>query len=465
MRLKSLRSNWILFFLCPYLAGLAAFGRRFAYLRINIAGFPLFISEITLGLALLYLLTQKDIKNKISTLPKNISIPFLLFLLWGTLRLVLSYLDGQYSAFQLVKDFAICFLSVWFFAFYFLNNIQLKACLISTFVGAALGNLYEWYTFASIGTFAEHFVNEIGGPAGNLAITALFPFIFTLVPRNIAWALSLTYGHSLFGQLFFYFKKSWMLVFLLVGLPMATLFNKNGDKVPRDLEIAKRLSFILSAFIAGTLLSALTAFLVSKRDPIYPTKHDGTSMVYNLPFFERDRVKGDSRFGNLIGKAAKEIADNPTNYFFHGEEDQGGKLAWRLHMWKQAWNGILESPIIGKGFGPLTVKTHPWGKPAVDEVTKTPISGPHNSFLTVIFRVGFFGFILFLLPIVFILQNFIRSNKNKPYLWLTFFGFIALVLNTAFNVILENPQGAVWFWMFLAFLGKKSIDSEEFSTI
>lgn len=75
-------------------------------------------------------------------------------------------------------------------------------------------------------------------------------------------------------------------------------------------------------------------------------------------------------------------------------------------------------------------------------------SPPHNSFLTIIFHVGFIPFLLLVWPLKKILiQLFLKrksEDKNKLFL---FYTIIGLIVWSSFNVILELPHSAIFFWL------------------
>jgi len=75
-------------------------------------------------------------------------------------------------------------------------------------------------------------------------------------------------------------------------------------------------------------------------------------------------------------------------------------------------------------------------------------SPPHNSFLTIIFHVGLIPFLLLVWPLKTIFsQLFLKrksEDKNKLFL---FYTIIGLIVWSSFNVILELPHSAIFFWL------------------
>jgi O-antigen ligase len=76
------------------------------------------------------------------------------------------------------------------------------------------------------------------------------------------------------------------------------------------------------------------------------------------------------------------------------------------------------------------------------------LSPPHNSWLSFVFHIGLLPALLFLVPLknvgLTIMLSPLPANRNKSFLLLAFAGCFIWV---AFNVILELPHSAVYFWL------------------
>jgi O-antigen ligase len=116
-------------------------------------------------------------------------------------------------------------------------------------------------------------------------------------------------------------------------------------------------------------------------------------------------------------------------------------MSWRLYLWKQAWNDIVEKPLWGWGFGPKVVKTLPGGIVLTEE---TFISGPHNAYITVIFRLGFPLFVIFVgVPLCFLCRALTARQRvdATQVLALAVVGFS--YFNAFFSLGFESPQNSV----------------------
>jgi O-antigen ligase len=134
-------------------------------------------------------------------------------------------------------------------------------------------------------------------------------------------------------------------------------------------------------------------------------------------------------------------------------------MAWRMHMWNQAWTLAKKFHFLGSGYGPKPVFTDVWGYPSI--AYSKWISGPHNSFLTVLFRTGLLGllsvFFVFFSALLICAKN-LKNNERAPILFLAIIG---IGFFASFNVCLENPQAGIWFWFFLGSIIPNLVNTPE----
>jgi len=137
-----------------------------------------------------------------------------------------------------------------------------------------------------------------------------------------------------------------------------------------------------------------------------------------------------------------------------------GNANWRLLFWGEILNDAIFNKflIFGNGFGEPFVSLD-FAKEVVSEIGSYNLLGnnnpmvrwevpPHNSFLTIIFHIGLLPSLLLLLPLKSaFLQIFVKVKSNdKKYLFL-FYSLIGSVIWASFNVILELPHSAIYFWL------------------
>ncbi len=117
--------------------------------------------------------------------------------------------------------------------------------------------------------------------------------------------------------------------------------------------------------------------------------------------------------------------------------------AWRLLAWAEVVQGILESPL-GHGFAQWDFAFNAYD----------PLSGSHNSFLDLTYRVGVPGLVLLVLALAWAYRQAKLASQLAtpgPALSLVASGacVMACVIYACFNVVLETPYLAVFFWLFL----------------
>ena len=177
--------------------------------------------------------------------------------------------------------------------------------------------------------------------------------------------------------------------------------------VPRLVHGKIRLVSILATLVLGTVLAWSFSFLFFRLQ----TSRDFTT-----------RVAGELDSGVL-----------------HSGEDPYWQF--RLWAWKEAWRRFGEYPPGGEGFG----------VPFVFEIWDND-ARPHNTFLTVLYKMGLIGFIpLFALLGCFFWSVFAaldRHRTKRRALFLQVGGVVQIVLCLygMANLMLESPHLAALFW-------------------
>jgi len=136
-----------------------------------------------------------------------------------------------------------------------------------------------------------------------------------------------------------------------------------------------------------------------------------------------------------------------------------GNASWRLMYWGHIIKNVFieNFGFLGNGFGEpysskeFAIYVNEEFNSQVLENSYNPYSrwlvGPHNSFLTIMFHIGFVPFLILFSPLkkmVSVIFSFQEINKNLKFLMLSFIGLSVWV---AFNVILELPHSSLYFWL------------------
>jgi hypothetical protein len=134
--------------------------------------------------------------------------------------------------------------------------------------------------------------------------------------------------------------------------------------------------------------------------------------------------------------------------------------AWRIIYWTQILHrAVLDNfMIFGDGFGRPYMSIEN-AKQFTKEINSSFmetginfkyerwITPPHNSFLTMIHHIGIIPTTLLFLPLKsFFNQIFIKSRSTNVDRLFLFFTLCGLIMWVFFNVILELPHSAIYFW-------------------
>ncbi|MPZ48195.1 MAG: O-antigen ligase domain-containing protein [Dehalococcoidia bacterium] len=148
-----------------------------------------------------------------------------------------------------------------------------------------------------------------------------------------------------------------------------------------------------------------------------------------------------------------QLRRNALSIFGDDDPSLRGTEEFRLRWWDKiigyTWEG--QHFWTGKGFGVNLATDDGFGNLLEDDSLRSP----HNSHLTVLARMGVPGLALWIvLQAAFgysMLAAYFRAKKNGFPLWAAINVWIlvywlAFLINTAFDVFLEGPQGGIWFW-------------------
>ncbi|TCU31282.1 O-antigen ligase family protein [Rhizobium azibense] len=105
----------------------------------------------------------------------------------------------------------------------------------------------------------------------------------------------------------------------------------------------------------------------------------------------------------------------------------------RLVLWDYAWRLIVQQPFLGYGFGNFLYSADDWLDGRIE---------PHNAFLQIIYAVGIFGFVAFMIMFIIGLRSRNRGVDSKP-LSLMIYAYAA---NAMVGIIWLRGEGHL-FWM------------------
>lgn len=128
---------------------------------------------------------------------------------------------------------------------------------------------------------------------------------------------------------------------------------------------------------------------------------------------------------------------------------------WRLMLWKHEWSILIKTFFLGVGFGtPYATNqmvNYIYFDPSIPDVLY--ITGQHNSFINMFYRLGLVGGSLFLYFNILILKycdklrTMLSIEEQKIIKWAEF-SYLAATISITFNVGLESPRVFISYLIF-----------------
>lgn len=394
----------------------AFLGRGGAYIGVP----PLFVSEICLALGIFSFVFSSPFRHI-----QRIPVVWLLltYIALGAVR-TLPYV-GQYGIVAL-RDAVI-----WGYAVF---AVIVSGCLLRT----------GWIEKAvrSYGSIVPWFI-------------AWVPVAYVLEKNAIVPKFPLS------GQRLLDYKPGDMLVhlagtagFILAGLYAARRHHRNRRAWLQEwpLWLVWMLGFALTATRnRGGMLAAVLALLTVLV--LKPTERWGRILLIGVVLLSVSLMFNAS-LGQMGGREVSftQLKENIESIYSDDTEGAlSGTREWRLEWWSRIIDYTFNGPYFwtGRGFGmTLFTDISPGGEDA-------DLRSPHNYHMTVLARMGVPGFALWVtLNVIFVFTLLTRYFKARALgrefwarlnVWLLMY-WVAFVINASFDVYLEGPQGAIWFW-------------------
>jgi len=165
--------------------------------------------------------------------------------------------------------------------------------------------------------------------------------------------------------------------------------------------------------------------------------------------------------GGYRGRVSpKEIAANFTSIFLPDRAEDAkrdGNKSWRLEWWNKILGYTVHGDLfwVGKGYG-VNLADDDGFQVKPDHSLRSP----HNGHLSYLARGGVPGVALWLLLQVgfafTMVRAYLRARRARDEIWQRLDIWIlaywmAFLVNAAFDVFLEGPQGGIWFWSLFGF--------------
>lgn len=461
---KKTLANSAFLLLAIYFFFLASHSKKFVYLSLNIGPIPVFISDILL----VFLLTvgAPKIFRSMRAQPKVFLIGYFTFLVYGFFRLLLSVAESSFTEFGVVstlKQTGLFYQALWLMVPFLFTKEDLIKLFSVALAGIGFAQIVGWLGFLLMGVYSNQVSKLIGFPVGNEAFLPLYLFSIIFFTPIFSFVHLCTFGFLWLTQFILYMKRNWVFSVFVFTLPLVIWLIRK--------EKTEKVKILICGSALGVLLACFSIHYVQSREkPIFYHISEGdlaTEQRKNLPSILSSFLQ------ILDGIYQNTDAFNPNvsmkQIVFKGDLVPGttslspaSTMAFRLHFWKQAWEGFKRRPVIGLGFGPHYAETQLNGLPAMFEGKW--VSGPHNGYLAIINRMGLVGGLLFAFIVLFPLVRWFVCGERDLLALVTLASFLSINFFVLFNVCLEHPQGAVWYWVFLGVIltstGTKKVERQ-----
>jgi O-Antigen ligase len=410
------------------LGGYLFFSKSFAYL--HIPGTPVFVGEIVLGIGVVEVLMVRSPWHRLlATAPVLKALAVLMAVC--SIRLAFDLPVYQLDA---VRDS-----SIWYYGI-FAFLVAAAALREPTF----FPRLLRWYRLAlpwylvwapiAIALAGVDALASINVPATSTPINAFrindiavhlglgVGFLWLGVDRLVA-------GRQRRG------RDIWLSVLGVLGILVAASQSRGG-------------------FLAALgMLGVAFAFLPAGRRRRLAFSVTGGLLVVLILVWALDlRIPGERRDVSLQQFTANfaSIAGSQES------EELSGTVQWRQGFWEQVLDDLFSSQawLAGLGFGPILPERYEVDVGATNSDTGAqPLRSVHNSHLTILARVGFPGFGLWLLLWLTLGVQLFRWVRRRPEgvrdptaavgVWYLA-GVVGFLIGAYFDPSLEGPHASIW---------------------
>ena len=387
------------------------FSRDFVHINLKIFGFPVYIVEIFIVIICFFVLLNFCIyKDKKIFTDYKLKIEHILLISILLVSLVTGLI--KYENTFVFRHSAIFYYSIFSFLVpaIFINIKQFKIfSIVSIFIIFFNSIIYITVSNSIFGGFAYYYqglflfiiINSLIFLKNKLANTILILIAAIIIYEIIDMKV----------------RAAWIafLIAILFNLVLLIIFRKK-------LVIKKSFYLKISLIVILTILLIVSLAQV-KTD--LKTKSTGYS----------DEFKSIYDFNNIDSSSA----NNTT---------------WRLIIWKDIIKKSMQKPILGYGFGMLynneTLKDMGW-----QYGEDVGFLDPHNSYLSILYRTGIAGLLIFLLFIISFFIKMIRFLRDcrdlaiSVYMISILSAVIFILVISFFMVVLEGPFLGIFLWIFI----------------
>jgi hypothetical protein len=408
------------------LVGYLFFSRSFAYL--HIPGTPVFVGEIVLAIGVL-----EAVRLRPPWIPIIRSSPILkalaAFMALCAVRLAIDLPEFGIDA---LRDSAI-----WYYGAY-----AFVVTIAATYDPAFTPRLFRWYRRA-----VPWFL-------------AWTPFAIVLAEVDALAAMTVPDSTTPINA--FRSGDYAVHVAIAIAFPWLGLNRLAGEPDRPRSELALAVLAMLTLLMAGSqnrgglaaalLLMAIVMLYLPgarRRRIILPVTASLLVVIAVVVMLDL-RIPGQRR-----DVSVQQVMENITSVVESNDTDLAGTVEWRQQLWRQVIDDLLSSRawFTGLGFGPILPERY---NIPLDPDNPAPLRNVHNSHLTIIARVGFAVFALWLLFWIVWTHHLVRFIRHRAgrlkdpsaamAAWLLG-ASAAFLVNAFFDPALEGPHAGIWLFV------------------
>jgi len=370
----------------------AAYSKDFAYLRFP--GIPIFVTDMVLALALLFVFVFPRVR-----IPSPTFWPIsaaLLLVSVGVIEVCRGLIGGR-DPMLVLRDFAVP--------------------LYAIFLLIGMYAVEEWPAI-------QHFCRFFIYGALAASVTAVGWFVMVPAQRRYIFHGGPHVAAAFVGVLAWTLSKqvSRRIRYCVFGLLTAGIVLTNSRTVYVCIAICVAVLFLTARIANRRLRFSGLALLLA-----------GTMAVSGIMLL---LIGANHKGSAFLSQTSRELASGTLNY--HNDAN----AEFRFQAWNEAMNRFSQNPLFGEGFGvPFLFADEDYD------------SRPHNTYLTVLYKMGLVGFV----PLLCLLGHFFwqgwkilracRTQQECLLLYCCMLAFLSMCLSGALNLALESPFAASIFWL------------------
>jgi hypothetical protein len=445
------------------------FSRNFVHINFKIFGFPVYIVEIFIIIICIFALLNFGIyKDKKIFTDYKLKIEHILLIS----ILIISFVTGliKYGNTYVFRHSAIFYYSIFSFLVpaIFINIKQFKIfSIVSIFIIFFNSIIYITVSNSIFGGFAYYYqglflfiiVNSLIFLKNKfinlilILIAAIFIYEIIDSKSRAAWVaflvailfnltLLIIFRKKLFIKKSFYWKTSLIVILtilLIVGLGSFNL---------KEVELKSNNYQVNTTAINNEEIIVETNTTVPNNEEIIVDNATAASETTTV----------ENNLTNTFGLKTKIFGyiDEFKSIFERSDKasPSANNAKWRIILWKDIIKKSMQKPILGYGFGMLynneTLKDMGW-----QYGQDVGFLDPHNSYLSILYRTGIVGlliFILFIISFFVKMIKFLRGCRDlaiSVYMVSILSAVTFILVISFFMVVLEGPYLGIFLWIFI----------------